>query len=656
MLNKVKITIALLMLAGISFAGTLSGIVVNEDASPLVNAEVFVYGNGHWENPFEASTTTDSTGFYEFTGLEHGVYGIDVTLDEYEIFYGVVEVNGDTTYDIVMTMDSGTEDGFILTGIITDADSNEPIAYADVTLVSHSHGGYNWGMSNENGEYSIENIVEGTYMLFASAYGYYGEYELTITEDTVFDIQLVFNGEEPPEWVEINGFVVDELGEAISSANINLQINNNHWSTFGWTDENGNFAIYVEELPVTIQATKYGFNSVEYTVQDSTENILITLTAIDYNASLSGIVSDLNGNPIANAEVLIFNLSDWHGGGHGGGHNGWDFEETTTTSDENGLYLFDNLQGGEWTISVMADGFYASDEDVFIEEGENTLDFTLELIEGLGSVIGNVYSVEGPLFNAFISAEPIDGNGCGHGFMEFAVSDENGNYELNLSAGDYYIACVTTYIEFYENAETIETATVITVTEDGVVSGIDFEMELAEEGDRTMVGGFVSENDQPISNVELLLFNGNGDEISTTFTNENGYYSFTEVNSGNSYVIVTNEDSQLYTQSEYVSVVNFNTTTMAINENVVSGYKLNGNYPNPFNPSTTISYNIAQNSNVNVSVYDLTGQFIEELVNSNQSEGYNEVVWNASNRSSGVYLVKLTANGFVSVQQIMLVK
>jgi hypothetical protein len=82
-------------------------------------------------------------------------------------------------------------------------------------------------------------------------------------------------------------------------------------------------------------------------------------------------------------------------------------------------------------------------------------------------------------------------------------------------------------------------------------------------------------------------------------------------------------------------------------------------YPNPFNPSTKIRYNIPEGGMfANLSIYDVRGRLVAELVNEFKDASYNgyEVVWNASNMSSGVYFVKLHAGNTVQTQKIMLVK
>jgi hypothetical protein len=83
-------------------------------------------------------------------------------------------------------------------------------------------------------------------------------------------------------------------------------------------------------------------------------------------------------------------------------------------------------------------------------------------------------------------------------------------------------------------------------------------------------------------------------------------------------------------------------------------------YPNPFNPSTTLSYNVPSDMNVNLSIYDLRGRLVAELVNGfHEARGISDpykAVWNADMQSSGIYFVRLTAGSTVQNQKIMLIK
>jgi len=79
-------------------------------------------------------------------------------------------------------------------------------------------------------------------------------------------------------------------------------------------------------------------------------------------------------------------------------------------------------------------------------------------------------------------------------------------------------------------------------------------------------------------------------------------------------------------------------------------------YPNPFNPSTSFDVNIASNGNVSVMVYNVNGQIVDVVQDGYMDAGSYNMTWNASDLSSGMYIVKASAAGITASQKIMLVK
>jgi subtilisin family serine protease len=90
---------------------------------------------------------------------------------------------------------------------------------------------------------------------------------------------------------------------------------------------------------------------------------------------------------------------------------------------------------------------------------------------------------------------------------------------------------------------------------------------------------------------------------------------------------------------------------------IIKGYELNQNIPNPFNPSTTISYSINANSSVSIKIYNILGSEVYTLVNARQNAGNYSVSFNGGNLSSGVYFYSLIADGkFIGTKRMLLLK
>ncbi len=93
-----------------------------------------------------------------------------------------------------------------------------------------------------------------------------------------------------------------------------------------------------------------------------------------------------------------------------------------------------------------------------------------------------------------------------------------------------------------------------------------------------------------------------------------------------------------------------------------SEFALVGNYPNPFNPSTVIKYAIPEKSKVKIGIYNILGQRVGILMNSEKQAGVYETTWNATNLPSGIYLIHMSAEGlksnknFVKIKKALLLK
>lgn len=88
-------------------------------------------------------------------------------------------------------------------------------------------------------------------------------------------------------------------------------------------------------------------------------------------------------------------------------------------------------------------------------------------------------------------------------------------------------------------------------------------------------------------------------------------------------------------------------------------FDLSQNYPNPFNPSTKIDFELPTDGKVTLSVYDMSGKQVSELINGFKTAGYYSVQFNASNLSSGIYYYKIQYAGdksFTKVMKMALVK
>ena len=90
-------------------------------------------------------------------------------------------------------------------------------------------------------------------------------------------------------------------------------------------------------------------------------------------------------------------------------------------------------------------------------------------------------------------------------------------------------------------------------------------------------------------------------------------------------------------------------------------FELFANHPNPFNPTTTIAYDLPRGVDVHLIVYDVNGRQVVELVNAAQPAGHHSIVWEGRNASgntvaSGVYFYRLRAGDFVQTKKMVMLK
>ena len=98
-----------------------------------------------------------------------------------------------------------------------------------------------------------------------------------------------------------------------------------------------------------------------------------------------------------------------------------------------------------------------------------------------------------------------------------------------------------------------------------------------------------------------------------------------------------------------------------IDETLPITYKLYNAYPNPFNPVTTLQYDLPEDAMVNITIYDMMGRIVSNLVRNQQNAGYKSIQWNATNNtgqpvSAGLYLYTIQAGDYTQTKKMVLLK
>ncbi len=170
--------------------------------------------------------------------------------------------------------------------------------------------------------------------------------------------------------------------------------------------------------------------------------------------------------------------------------------------------------------------------------------------------------------------------------------------------------------------------------------------------------------------LKYFIYQGtNTNALQKIDSTQNNYYEISNFSSDSTQYFrvatrVEYDDSQEQEFEEKMSNLvqyqpNYN---ISIAEPINSNYNIGiFNFPNPFNPITTIKYNLPEDALVNIIIYDILGNIVKNLVYAKETTGYKSVQWNATNNqgepvSTGVYLYKIQAGDFVDAKKMIFLK
>jgi hypothetical protein len=135
--------------------------------------------------------------------------------------------------------------------------------------------------------------------------------------------------------------------------------------------------------------------------------------------------------------------------------------------------------------------------------------------------------------------------------------------------------------------------------------------------------------------------------------------SFLDFNSGAVGVHALADTVAVAALDEGLWLYSFQTGSSSVAESVSqskSQLRLLPNYPNPFNPSTTISFTLPRTENITLKVYEMLGREVATLVEGREEAGEHSVKWNAESFASGVYFYQIKAGGFVDTKKLLLIR
>jgi len=578
-------------------------------------------------------------------------------------------------------------------GTVTEV-GGDPIEGASVSLFSFG----NWYSTEtiEDGSFIIEDVEVGDYSASAFAWGYmmaFEAVEILEGETTVVDFVLEdwgWGGGGGSATGTFSGTVTDEGGLPIEGASVTLHSNSGWGWGWGWnsyttfTLEDGSFLIEdveVGEYSATAFVWGYMMDSEDVEIIEE-QTTTVDFVLVEWGGggggatgTCSGTVTDEGGLPIEGATVTLHSDGGW----------GWGWNSYSAETLEDGTFLIEDVEVGEYSATAFAWGYVWDSQDIEILEDQTTVvDFVLEEWGGggggaTGTFSGTVTDSLGtPVEGAFVSLFSSSGWSWGWGWggnWYFTETLADGSFliedvevgEYTASAFAWNLGWASQEIEILEDQTTV----VDFVLEDWGWGGWDG-FDIVELHGNTIV--------QQMGSTGEYYLDVNGDNQSDYRLNfgpdwytppsgaerpQNGEYLEIVgcvIDNTTPPTILAYERDDLFwrapieTSPRLLRKMKDQMQQPSDQGSGVSPVTGLSNYPNPFNPETNISFKLENAVEMDIAVYNSLGQKVAQLVKGNMSAGKHQVTWNASSHSSGLYLLKVKAADHTITKKILLTK
>ncbi|MDC0145620.1 T9SS type A sorting domain-containing protein, partial [bacterium] len=275
-------------------------------------------------------------------------------------------------------------------------------------------------------------------------------------------------------------------------------------------------------------------------------------------------------------------------------------------------------------------------------------------------VVGPVTVVAGDLTSSDCvegGGDPCDGQAAGdaNGDGTVNVLDVVGIVNHILAGGNGLEGCNLDVADF-NGDETVNVLDVVAIVNLILAGGgrgadaTDATMNTTENGVNISADGY-------IGGVQMTL--SHDADFSIELTNDAYIAEYKTDGNKTTLIVINPENEVIFTSTgdfkvEEVLVTNSEEFITVTEANVE--FSLSNAYPNPFNPTTTIELNLSEASYASVKVFNLKGETVGVLMDGMVDASTYTMTWDASNLSSGVYMIRAEANGQIATQKVMLVK
>ena len=650
---------------------------------PLSGVEIFSDGT--------SVGVTDDTGVLNMPNLISGHTVLMALLQGYSMAHEHVWLQpGENEVGLNLFPDVQPPHLVNVYGHVVDAVSREPIvgAQVEVTLLDSNEPVV--AVSDAEGFYDLllEEVDQAYINVYCNVEGYIArEYEVFVLYTDDVDLDVILMPEDTNMGI-VRGRVTYEAGHPAPA--VVWAISANSFDYFEPVEASGSYSMILPPGEYYIGCSLLGpaghqiytefYDDVMFL--DEAEPVTVDTGAIlpdinfelpmleEINIHLSGQVCDTNGDPLVGATLRFW-------------RDDVELEEYATPTDQFGNYdvtiVMDRLPIVPFSFSAQYDGYlmeffsgassfvdathFLLQDDVEIENADFSL---IETSGALNTYSGRVFSASGVgMPSAMVAAFNPDG-----GIVAAVPTSNDGSFSI---AGLTDAPVVLMYYApghaplFSGGSLDLDNAV---IAEPGYWEDGEARLPVTAdpEGDNQLTGVIRDEDGRPLGGALVLVEDQNSGELRSVFSNGAGRYAINGLASSGTYrtyISLQGYYSQQLTFATDASedLVNIVDAALVSRTNTTVGEKqqpesmqLLANYPNPFNPTTTIPYVLPEASRVSLGVYNLQGALVQQLVNGVQAAGEYELQFYAGNLASGVYLIRLESDAGVQTRKLMLIK
>ncbi len=636
-------------------------------------------------------------GQYEVAGLLAGPTQLTAQAPGYYAhFEQLVLQEGENEFNFSMAQRDGEEGDLIVMGTVVDNITRQPVPEAVVLLMGGAD--FNATVTGQDGSFEFPPLLEyNLYLeLMVEAEGYLPEVvQLMAGQGDSLEVEVFLTPQDGGMLMGmLSGAVTTEQGGLPAFALIEAFNPNagNPISYSTWTSPSGGWSLEVPEgqYAVSVRVLYDGNgNGMEY--MEFFDNVTSLEDATLIDVMPGDVIESIDFEvPRQDPDPIVVNVSGRVTNSSGEGVPGatvrfWTQQgelDTFTLTDDEGYWdatlVLDRLPIVPFTVSSEHElfdmeffsdspSFETATQFSFSDDASITnMNFSLdEASDALSTIGGEIQDPEGnPLGSGLVAVFDPDGTGVR------TVAAANGQYSVGnpfdedvvlmyLAPG--YAPSFSGGVHSLDNAQSVDAMT--------DHAGLDVQLHplSGQAGNHVLLGSVINQGGGPVGGALVLAVSQDGNLAHYTFSTSTGQYSLGGLSANTGYnvyfsragyhsetlVLQTNPIHNL-TQNAVIQLETRGETS--IEPALPAALSLEPNYPNPFNPSTLIPYELPEAGMVRLTVFDLRGALVATLVDGEQAAGRYEALFQASNLASGVYIARLETPRGQLHRKMLLVK